>query len=298
MDYEQYQISDNLSLQILPGTQYEVKYIYQEVFDSLDYQQAGITLKDNATVMDIGVNIGFFSLYILKHYKKAHLIAIEPVNKIYQALSNNLKRYCSNSQKLCLVNCGVGKELGEAEISYYPAIPANSTFYPDQKEKEFDQMDQLINAETVSRFNKYLLPIYYCAYPLVILLKPFIRRLMLKRLDTVETQPCAIETVSSLIQQQQLKQVDLLKIDAEGGEYDILHGIDEKDWPTIKQLVIETSNLMCEDNSANIVNFLKQRNYDVQIHPITKNSALEMIYAIQSKAHLPDALTPSSLSCS
>ena len=43
-------------------------------------------------------------------------------------------------------------------------------------------------------------------------------------------------TVSALISEHSLERVDLLKIDVEGAELDVLRGIDQKDWPTIRQV--------------------------------------------------------------
>jgi len=36
-----------------------------------------------------------------------------------------------------------------------------------------------------------------------------------------------------------VEQIDLLKIDAEKAELDIINGIDDHDWPKIKQIVLE-----------------------------------------------------------
>lgn len=52
-------------------------------------------------------------------------------------------------------------------------------------------------------------------------------------------------TVSALISELSLERVDLLKIDVEGAELDVLRGIDQKDWPTIRQ-VSNTAPILSE----------------------------------------------------
>ncbi len=281
MTYQPYQCADDLCVQILPGTEQEVRYIYQEIFTSLDYQQAGIKLNNDATVLDIGANIGLFSLYLIRQFTKLRLIAIEPVTEIYTALEQNIANSQQQEQDITVLNKGVADRIGQSIIHFYPNIPANSTIYPDQKQNEFSQLQTLINANTVRRYNPYLVPVYYCAYPFVQLLKPFIKRMMLNRLKRVVKQTCQITTVSSLIGQYKLDNIDLLKIDAEGCEYDILKGISVEHWPRIKQLAIEVSSLMCSNNLINIKKLLIEKDYDVRIKGISSKNELAMVYAIQ-----------------
>ena len=62
------------------------------------------------------------------------------------------------------------------------------------------------------------------------------RRYVRNNLLKTGKQRCAMTTVSALISEHSLKRVDLLKIDVEGAELDVLRGIDQKDWPTIRQV--------------------------------------------------------------
>jgi hypothetical protein len=50
---------------------------------------------------------------------------------------------------------------------------------------------------------------------------------------------CEMTTVSAVIAEHGIERIDLLKIDAEGAEWDILEGIDDGDWPRIRQLAME-----------------------------------------------------------
>lgn len=50
---------------------------------------------------------------------------------------------------------------------------------------------------------------------------------------------CPVTTMSTIIDDQQLAKVDLLKVDVERAELDVLRGIDGRHWPLIKQLSVE-----------------------------------------------------------
>ena len=50
-----------------------------------------------------------------------------------------------------------------------------------------------------------------------------------------DKQRCAMTTVSALMAEHSLEGIDFLKIDVEGAELDVLHGIRPEDWPRIHQ---------------------------------------------------------------
>lgn len=62
------------------------------------------------------------------------------------------------------------------------------------------------------------------------------RRYVRNNLLKADQQRCAMTTVSSLMTQHSLERIDLLKIDVEGAELDVLHGIHPEDWPRIHQV--------------------------------------------------------------
>ena len=57
----------------------EVEFLYDEIFQKKMYFRYGIRLsKKNSLVIDIGANIGMFSMNILMKNKNTRLIAVEP----------------------------------------------------------------------------------------------------------------------------------------------------------------------------------------------------------------------------
>jgi FkbM family methyltransferase len=55
--------------------------------------------------------------------------------------------------------------------------------------------------------------------------------------------PCPVTTVSAVLAEQGIDQLDYLKIDVEGAEFDVLCGVDATDWPKIRQVAVETHDV-------------------------------------------------------
>ena len=54
---------------------------------------------------------------------------------------------------------------------------------------------------------------------------------------------CEVKTLSYIIENQNPERIDLLKIDCEGNELNVINGIKPKDWPIIKQIIIEVNDI-------------------------------------------------------
>ena len=52
----------------------EVEFLYNEIFVLQPYFKSGIDLKDGACVVDVGANIGFFSLYCARKYSNSAMV--------------------------------------------------------------------------------------------------------------------------------------------------------------------------------------------------------------------------------
>lgn len=98
-------------------------------------------LKNDMTVIDVGANAGYFSLYMLSQYPGSQVIAFEPIPKNFELLMQNRRR--NSMRNLTAVNKAVystiqkitlrydardsftttgsifGRELGEDEIEVY-----------------------------------------------------------------------------------------------------------------------------------------------------------------------------------
>ena len=62
-----------------------------------------------------------------------------------------------------------------------------------------------------------------------------------------ERYTCRLRTLSEVIAEAGLERIDLLKIDVQKAELDVLMGLDDSDWPKIRQMVVEVHDV---DKSA------------------------------------------------
>ncbi len=209
-------------LEIAHLNRYETDYVYREIFTDRCYLRHGIRLPANGTVIDIGANIGLFTLFVRSEAPDATVFAFEPSPAAFRALQANCAGYGPN---LTAINAGVGERRGEATLTCYEKSSVFSSFHANAVE---DGQAIRAVAENVARE----------ATGGVENDPALIDELLTDRLQA-RTVTCPIVSVSDIIRDHQLKRIDLLKIDAEKCEEEILRGIDEAYWPLIAQVVIE-----------------------------------------------------------
>ena len=206
-------------LEIVHLNPYETDYLYQEIFEEQCYLKHGVRLEDGATVLDIGANIGMFSLYVMSRSAGAKIYAFEPAPAVYELLRANCEAYGGANARA--INAGVGERPGTASFTFYEKSSVFSGFHSDEADDR-----RAIEAVVRSVLADHS-PV-----------ETDIAALTADRLRS-SSHECRITTVSDLIREHGIERIDLLKIDAEKSELGIVQGIAEADWPKIAQLVIE-----------------------------------------------------------
>lgn len=203
----------------------ETELMYNEIFVNKDYTSGGITVYSGNTVIDIGANIGMFTMYLLKNFKGLTIHAIEPVPATHECLKLNVERY-GNLGKVKTHNVAIGAHPDtETEIVVYPNMAGNSTMYPDIKEPQRKATSTMFSEEE----NDFL-------YNQITLSVP-------------------MTTLSSLIKANTIDRIDLLKIDAEGCEVDILNALEPQHWELIRQLAVEVHDQ--EKNLPKVIDIIE-----------------------------------------
>src|SRR6185295_3101442 len=72
--------------------------IYGEVFGQEIYLRHGITLRDGACVLDVGANIGLFTLFVSSRSAGARVYSFEPIAPTFRALAANAELYAPGSR--------------------------------------------------------------------------------------------------------------------------------------------------------------------------------------------------------
>jgi FkbH-like protein/FkbM family methyltransferase len=210
-------------LEIAHLNRHETEYVYKEIFSDRSYLRHGIRLPANATVIDIGANIGLFSLFVRSQCPEASVYSYEPSPIAFQALRANCKAYGPN---LHAFNAGVSGQAGSATFTVYGQSSVFSSFRPSVEEDR-KTIEAVIANMVRSELGNTTGPV-----------GEYVEELMANRLDR-QTFECRLVSVPDILRANNLKHVDLLKVDAEKCELEILQGIDGETWRLIDQVVVE-----------------------------------------------------------
>lgn len=185
-----------------------------------------IHLKDGDFVIDIGANIGLFSLYCLSRHQNLRLIACEPIPPLFTVLRRNLQCY-RQLHEVHLLPKGVGRVRNEeAVFVYHEQAPGESCQEVYQQERADQRaavrvasLEEGVQCEALSSGGQS----HQCRYQCPV---------------------CPLQEVLASVEGHEGAMIDLLKVDCEGAELEVLLGIREDClWRRIRQLVIEVHDL-------------------------------------------------------
>jgi natural product biosynthesis luciferase-like monooxygenase protein/amino acid adenylation domain-containing protein/non-ribosomal peptide synthase protein (TIGR01720 family)/FkbM family methyltransferase len=202
-------------LEVLEISRAETDLIYREIFEEEVYLQHGVTLFPGDCVVDVGANIGLFTLFAERRAPGAQVYSFEPVPPVFAKLRDNV---AWNGAGARVFNAGLSSRSGAAEITFYPQWSGMSGLYADAREDEEITRAFLRNQD--ARLAEHA------------------DELLAGRFEG-QVFRCVLKTLSEVIRESSIERIDLLKVDVEKAELDVLRGIAEADWPRIGQIVIE-----------------------------------------------------------
>jgi len=257
---------------VLPNNQavahlnrYETDYIYQEVFGNQAYLRHGIRLPENAQILDIGANIGLFSLFVAQACAAPRIVAIEPNPSVYQLLQANLSAYVPGATAL---QCGVARAAGTARFTFFKGYSLLSGFHADAATESSVIKSYVENLAAAASGNS---DAERLAHQADVVLAP---RFAAQHFDV------QLRTLSDVMESEDIKHVDLLKVNVEKAEVDVLAGIEGRHWARIDQIVAEID---LEQNVDSIVQMLERHGFDYLIDqdPLLTKTALRYVYAVR-----------------
>jgi amino acid adenylation domain-containing protein/FkbM family methyltransferase len=241
----------------------ETDFLYREIFEAEMHFRHGITLEDGECVFDVGANIGLFTLFVRQRCPNAAVYAFEPIPPIFEKLSLNTTLHGIDAT---LVACALGGGSGNQEFVYFPQVGAMSGRFADGEEirRRIEEVRSMVHRhvrQQVSEADQ--------ERPAAITHVP------------VERFTCRVATLSEMIRELKIDRIDLLKIDVERSEAGVLAGIDDGDWPKIRQIVVETHDDLFEP----IMRLLADRGYGVSIDRVAPAGsaaiAIPTVYAVR-----------------
>lgn len=253
-------------LEIAHLNRYETEYLYQEIFVDRVYLKHGIVLNDGDCIFDVGANIGLFSLFVQQKCPNASIYSFEPAPHAFESLRRNSVLYCKNAN---VFNCGLGDENKEAPFTFYPRSSVFSSYQADTAQDEKAIRAVILNTLQQNNLVEEEL------------LDTFADELLAGRLEQ-ETVMGQLRTLSSVIREDHIEKIDLLKLDAEKSELAVLKGIEDNHWQIIKQIVVEVHD---QEGSviAEVTRLLRDKAFELIVDEenLLKGSGLYNIYAIR-----------------
>ncbi|WP_394831627.1 FkbM family methyltransferase [Pendulispora rubella] len=201
----------------------ETRHFYDDIFAHRSYVRHGITIRDGACVFDVGANIGLFTLFAHHEAKGVRLFSFEPAPETFALLEKNVAEH---SVRATTLNYGLSNVAREASFTFYPRSSGMSSFHADAVEEKHNlksiianerRLGGAVQADAIAHVEGELLDVRF--QPTVVTAK--------------------LRRVSDVIQEHRVERIDLMKIDVQKCEAEVIDGIDEHDWPKIRQIVLE-----------------------------------------------------------
>jgi 31-O-methyltransferase len=191
-----------LELSVTDPYERDTSYIYHEIFVSQIYYHPEMRMPRHPVVMDVGANIGIYSIWAHRRYQPRAIYCYEPSPHTFAYLRDNTTRLIDGEiTRVHTSNCAIASTAGrKLTLHQAPLISGLSTLLDRSK---LDWVEELhASGELVTH-------------------------------DVVTS------TVSAEIAANGIGDVDLLKIDVEGYFMEVLAGIGEADFPRIRNIVLE-----------------------------------------------------------
>lgn len=235
----------------------EMLAVWEDVNHNDAYLAAVQGLAQGALIVDAGAHYGLAALFFSHRVPNPTILAFEPVSPTFECLRENLSRHVPGGRPF---RCALGRRPGNREITYSPVAPCVSTFHADDEEDR--RTLEAIVTNTGGNANKAL-------------------DLLRQRDAARYTFPVPVTTVTEVVEQQGIGTIDLLKIDVERAELDVLDGVSDEVWPSIRRIVMEVHDV--DGRLAEAASRLRTRHYEVtESQPaMFQNTNLHMITAVR-----------------
>lgn len=237
--------------------QKESDYFYEEIFVKQLYFKYFITINEGSTIIDVGANIGLFSLFCCQKHKNLKIYAIEPLPPIFEVLQRNLS---NEHQIVSLFNVGVVEDESVSNVNlfhYFAMNPGESTRHQIEREQQRKRLRHELSLNEGNRNKHFLYKNKHKMYEIDNQYNEIIANLD-EEDKYSESFCCKLKSLQTIITESLIEKVDLLKIDVEGDELLVLKSIGSQ-WDKIRQIVLEVHDI--DGRLDAVISVLRQKSF-------------------------------------
>ncbi|MEU0648292.1 amino acid adenylation domain-containing protein [Streptomyces umbrinus] len=250
-----------------------MSFLYDEIFQRVEYARGGVTVGDGACVVDVGGHVGMFGLWAGSVARGVRVYACEPIPE--SAEFYRINAYLHGLDAV-VSDYGISDAAGRAEFTYYPEMSLMSGRFADEATDRETLRRVIANARGPEAAKDDQLT-----------------ELLAQQLSSTVVD-VELRTVSQVIRDNGLTVVDLLKVDAEKSELAALRGIEPEHWPIIRQVVAEVHDI--DDRVAVVTKMLAAKGFHVVAETLQglEGTGMCQLYATRAghEAPVPTPATP------
>jgi FkbM family methyltransferase len=191
-----------LDLSVIDENDADTQFLYDETFVSQIYQHKAMRIPDRPTIMDVGANVGVYTIWAHRRYAAKTIYAYEASPRTFGYFEDNARRLVDPAvTTVAGFNRAVAARSGETLVLNQPTYVSG--------------LSTLLNRQQV----------------------PWLADVAAD--NALETHEVLSTTVSDEIAAHGLEAIDMLKIDVEGYFLEVLKGIAPADFEKVRNIAME-----------------------------------------------------------
>ncbi len=214
---------------------FSANWVVNQVFKDKEYTPEGFEIKKDDVIIDIGANIGIFSLLAAQQAHGGKVYAIEPTGVI-NCLELSAEKNALSNIKIMKVAMGADNEM--LEMTTFPAF-------------------------NILNHQKGVHQPWFTRFLVFLNINLFYRKILKYAKQITETVPTI--SLNTVIEQENIHKINLLKVDCEGAEYGIFRSLTDENYKKIDKISLEFHHFQKGVHYKELVDILESKGFNVRV---------------------------------